>query len=225
MYLIPASAPHFHPEFDSAIKALLRADPKAQVVIALRELTSAEKGSAEEAYFSHDLLQHGFPIVWGETLKMRMRKKVAGGKRGGGLWRRVKFLSEGLAPDDYAAVLKMADVVLDTFPFCNFVPSMEALSVGTPVITLGARQRKGGGRLVGMWWKELEIGEDNGAGGEENCCNAIDEEKYVEMAVKVANDKDYRSSVVERIAKSRTFEDHGNGNGFYKDIATFLISV
>jgi len=230
VYLIPASAPHFHPEFDSAIKAILRVDPKAQVVIALRELTSAEKRGAEEDYFSHDLLQHGFPIVWGEKLKMRMKKKIAGGKRGGGLWRRVKFLSEGLAPHDYAAVLKMADVVLDTFPFCNFVNSIEALSVGTPVVTLGARQRKGGGRLVAIWWEELGRAEEEEVGeakkeGEDKCCNAADEEEFVDMAVRLANDKEFRENVTRRIKKSKVFEDHEDGHGFYKDVAKFLIGV
>ena len=220
VYLIPASAPHFHPEFDSAIKAILRADPKAQVVVALRELNSAEKTVAEEDYFSHDLLQHGFPIVWGEKLKMRMKKKIAGGKRGGGLWRRVKFLSEGLAPNDYAAVLKMADVVLDTFPFCNFVNSIEALSVGTPVVTLGARQRKGGGRLVAIWWEELARAE--GGGGEE-CCNASNEDEFVDLAVRLANDQGFRSRVVERIESSRIFDEHEDGYGFYKDVGDFLL--
>ncbi|GMI40715.1 hypothetical protein TrCOL_g10087 [Triparma columacea] len=224
VYLIPASAPHFHPEFDSAIKAILRADPRAQVVVALRELNSAEKTAAEEDYFSHDLLQHGFPIVWGEKLKMRMKKKIAGGKRGGGLWRRVKFLSEGLAPNDYAAVLKMADVVLDTFPFCNFVNSIEALSVGTPVVTLGSRQRKGGGRLVAIWWEELARAEGEG-GGEDECCNAADEEEFVDLAVRLANDKALRSRVVKRIESSRMFDDHEDGYGFYKDVGDFLLSA
>ena len=52
---------------------------------------------------------------------MSMKKKIAGGSRGGGLWRRVRFVSNGLQSDEYAAVLKNADVVLDTYPVrpCN----------------------------------------------------------------------------------------------------------
>ena len=72
-----------------------------------------------------------------------MKKKIAGGKRGGGLWRRVRFLSSSLLSDDYVAVLKGADVILDTFPFGNFLPSVTGLMLGTPVVTLSSEQRKG----------------------------------------------------------------------------------
>ena len=42
-------------------------------------------------------------------------------------------------------MLQAADVVLDTFPHGNLVPSIESLYLGTPVVTLGAAHTKGGG--------------------------------------------------------------------------------
>ena len=117
VYIVPASVAHLHPEFDDVIKALLKADTDAFVILGVREHGSEEAHQPDFWFFQDDLMQHSFPPVWAEKLKMRMKKKIAGGRRGGGLWRRVRFISNGLLSNDYAAVLKNADVVLDTIPF------------------------------------------------------------------------------------------------------------
>ncbi|GMH93537.1 hypothetical protein TL16_g12656 [Triparma laevis f. inornata] len=94
IYVVPASIPHLSPSFDSAIKEILRADPDGFVILGVRELSLGSEGLQPFHYFvKDDLMQHSFPPVWVEKLKVRMKKKIAGGKRGGGLWRRVRFMS------------------------------------------------------------------------------------------------------------------------------------
>ena len=88
VYVLPCSAPHLSPAYDSVLKDLLRADPNAYVLIGARENVLAEQESPDHVLFMDDVMQHGYPTVWSERMKLRMKKRIAGGKRGGGLWRR-----------------------------------------------------------------------------------------------------------------------------------------
>ncbi|CAM9709782.1 unnamed protein product, partial [Sphacelaria rigidula] len=44
---------------------------------------------------------------------------------------------------DYFSLLGGADVILDPFPVGNLHPAVDALALGTPVVTLPIRQRAG----------------------------------------------------------------------------------
>ncbi|GMI07942.1 hypothetical protein TrVE_jg11159 [Triparma verrucosa] len=212
IYIVPASVPHLSPSFDSAVKEILRADADAFVIFGVRELSLGSEGLQPFHWHAKDdLMQHSFPPVWVEKLKLRMKKKIAGGKRGGGLWRRVRFLSSSLLSDDYVAVLKGADVILDTFPFGNFLPSVTGLMLGTPVVTLSSEQRKASGRLTKAFYTHANM---------TRCCSANSLDEYVELAVGLANDNKFREEVVGEIRKGVE-----GGGGYYDGVTEFLISV
>ena len=125
IYVLPCSSPHISPQLDSALKGILQADEKAFLLIGARERTLLEREYPEHMLFSDDVIQHGYPVVWSERLKTRMRKNIEGELSGVG-WNRVRFL-DALDADVYAAVLSTAKVVLDSFPHSNIVPSLEAM--------------------------------------------------------------------------------------------------
>ena len=112
--------------------------------------------------------------------------------------------------------------------------------MGTPVVTLGRKQRKGGGRLVqGFYeWAGMAAGESG-----ERCCDAASVKEYVEMSVRLANDGEFRQSIVTQI-ESKFNGQLGEGEGkvcegdvarrggdgardkigYYTSIADFIVS-
>ena len=187
---------------------------------------------------------------------MSMKKKIAGGSRGGGLWRRVRFVSNGLQSDEYAAVLKNADVVLDTYPvrpcdsrgddikrhtlaianltlvrslqFGSFISSMEALSLGTPVVTLGRRQRKAGGRLLKAFYVWAGMNEEGIS--DIKCCNAESVKDYVRISKRLATDDKWRRRVVSKVketlqTKGEATDGGSNDNeeAYYRSISAFIM--
>ncbi|GMI32774.1 hypothetical protein TeGR_g3035 [Tetraparma gracilis] len=226
VYVLPCSAPHLSPQFDSVIKDLLRADKDAYVFIGARESTLSERELPEHYLFMDNVVQHGYPLLWGERLKTRMKKKIAGGRNGGGLWRRVRFL-DALPSDLYSAVLSLAKVVLDPFPHGNLVPSLEAMYFGTPVVTLGAAHRGGGGGQVKAVYDF--IAEKRGPDAAPlNCCDAADEDEYVELAVSLATDSDRRKEVVKGIRgvlDKHMFNTVFEGNEYVAAVEDFLARV
>ena len=66
---------------------------RSYVLIGARENVLAEQESSEHPLFLDNIMQHSYPAVWSDRLKTRMKKRIAGGRKGGGLWRRVRFLN------------------------------------------------------------------------------------------------------------------------------------
>ena len=81
-----------------------------------------------------------------------------------------------------------ADVVLDPFHFGGCNSSCDALSLGVPVVTLPGLQLPGRFTL-GLY---EEIGLD--------CCIARSADEYVEIALRLGRDAEYRKSVSEQIS-------------------------
>ena len=236
VYVVPATAGHFHPAFDSIIKRILQADEDAYILIGVRPLTSGESAGMEHPLFETDLQQHGLPTVWGQLLRNRMRRRIGGGKTGGSLWRRVRVLASALSTVDYAAVLATAKVALDTFPFGNVVPGMESVFVGTPVVTCSRKMRGGGGGQMAAVYEVMNEG--GGGGGDDDDderieLDAFDDDAYVELAVKLAKDESYRSDVEDKIdrRKYRVFgsgEESGYGtknDPYLTAVEEFIVSV
>ena len=106
LYGCPQNLFKLHPDFDAVIFGVLDADPAGLV-----------------------LLHGGGPAAWRAALLARL------GAQRPDLLPRVCWM--GRVPKDrYLAVLAALDVMLDPFPFGGGNTTLEALAVGTPVVTL-----------------------------------------------------------------------------------------
>jgi protein O-GlcNAc transferase len=107
--------------------------------------------------------------------------------------------------------LKHADVFLDTIGFSGFNTAIQAAECGIPIVTREGRFMRG--RLASGILKRMSLTE----------LVAQSEEDYIELAVRLAKDNDYRRHVRDRIEKSRSI--------LFEDIATiraledFLVEV
>jgi len=118
---------------------------------------------------------------WAQQLRERFARTL------GALQSRIRFLPR-LAYRDYLEHLTAADVILDPFHFGGCNSSCDALSLAAPVVTLPGAQLPGRFTL-GLY---NEIGVD--------ACIARSAEEYVDIALRLGCDPDYRKSVSERIA-------------------------
>ena len=74
------------------------------------------------------VLLQGEGPVWATQLRLRQAESMT-------LAHRVVLLPRLPAPE-YAALLAAAEVVLDTLPYSSFTITIEALTMGAPVVTL-----------------------------------------------------------------------------------------
>ncbi len=101
---------------------------------------------------------------------------------------RVRFLP-AIPYQRFLRLLQLSDVVLDTVTFNGFNTTLEAFSVGTPVITLPGklqRERFGYGLYSGMGFMELV---------------AKTESEYIDLAIRVAADRAYRNACSAQISQ------------------------
>jgi predicted O-linked N-acetylglucosamine transferase (SPINDLY family) len=157
LYVCPQTLFKFHPEFDAAIDALLGRDPR------------------------------GLLVLMGRPQETRMQRLLARlERRRPGLGAQIAVLP--LRPrEEFLAVLRVADVVLDTFHFCGMNSSLESFAMGAPVVTLpGTFQR--GRHTLGMY-RAMEIHD----------AIACDPDHYVELAHGIAADPARRADLSQRI--------------------------
>jgi CRISPR-associated protein Csy1 len=98
---------------------------------------------------------------------------------------------------EYLHLLQVSDVILDTAHFNGQNTTLESFAMGTPVVTLPGRmqrERHGYGMYRAMNFMELV---------------AESETEFVDLAWRVANDREYRDYCRERIESgaSKLFED------------------
>jgi predicted O-linked N-acetylglucosamine transferase (SPINDLY family) len=160
IYLCPQTLFKFHPDFDEPLRRILESDPEGDLVI----------------------LQGGTP-AWLEPLMKRWRKTLPDAQQ------RVKILPS-LPRDDFLHLLALADVMLDPFPFCGGNTSYEALSFGTPIVTLPGRFLRG--RLTHGHYRRMGL--------TSLCATSVDQ--YVDVAVGLgidnARNADVRNAIRER---------------------------
>jgi predicted O-linked N-acetylglucosamine transferase (SPINDLY family) len=136
------------------------------------------------------VLIRGMSEHWDRTLLGRFRRAwpdVAD---------RVRFLAP-LSGEDFLHLQAAADVVLDLPHFGGGNTSYEAFAVGTPIVTLpGAFLRS---RITYACYQQMGVGD----------CIARDAEDYVRIALRLANEPDWRAVVRARIlaAHPALYED------------------
>ncbi len=127
---------------------------------------------------------------WGELLVERIAGRSAENMG------RVLILPR-MAGERFIALLTHAAVVLDPLHFCGGRSTSEALSVAAPVVTLpGAFMR---GRISAACYRLMGMDD----------LVARDGDDYIELALRLANDRAWRQAVVEKIAANshKIFED------------------
>ena len=102
-----------------------------------------------------------------------------------------------MSGQDYVDLIEVSDVMLDTRHFNGMNTSLEALAVGTPVVTWpGEFQR---GRHTQAMYRRMGWTD----------CVVDNAESYVDLAVRLANDTSFRATVKARILETNgaLFED------------------
>lgn len=119
---------------------------------------------------------------WEHLLKARLARSIPEQAD------RVIFV-ENVPLDRYLGLLSLADAILDPICFGGGVTSYEAFAIGAPVVTLPGRFMRG--RITAALYRQMGI-ED---------AIAEDEESYVEIALRMANDVAWREDLKSRIAE------------------------
>lgn len=167
LYLCPQSLFKIHPDLDAIFGAILRADASGRVVMI-------------EGQSRH----------WGELLRARFTATLPD------VSDRIIFLPRQSGAD-FTRLLGLPCVILDTPHFNGMNTSLEAFSVGTPVVTLpGSLQR---GRHTAAMYRRMRFTE----------CIAASGDDYARIAISLATDEDYRRYVKDEIMQRSEvlFED------------------
>ena len=122
--------------------------------------------------------------------KLRQRLEQVFARAGLDFGKYVAFIPWQQRPEFYG-LMEQVDVFLDTMVFSGFNTVMQAIECGLPVVTMDGRfmrGRLGSGILKRMGMAELV---------------ARTEQDYIDLAVRLAKDADYRRNVRERIDANR----------------------
>lgn len=142
----------------------------------------------------------------GAKMRKRMQESMAD------VYDRVVVLS-ALSEDKYLGLLEMADVILDSYPFGGYTTSLECFGMGVPVVTLPHPMFAG--RCTYGFYKLMNITD----------LVASTRDEYVQLAVKLANDKEWAADLRQKI-KDRNhvlFESQSAmpaWNQFLEEVAT-----
>jgi len=136
------------------------------------------------------VLFHGKHPAWATCLRQRFAESFPDGVD------RVVFLRR-LPMEHYLWLLREADAVLDTLHFGGGNTTYQAFGVGAPVVTWPGSFARG--RVTYALYKRMEV------------MNVVTDsaEHYVEMALKLANDRDFHEEMAAAIRKESgvIFED------------------
>lgn len=113
LYGCPQALFKFHPDFDRILTGILERDPEGTLV-----------------------LYAGKVPAWQDTLLSRLEARMSG------ISRRIHWIPN-VTRERYIATLAALSVMLDPFPFGGGNTTLEALAVGTPVVTLPPQFARG----------------------------------------------------------------------------------
>jgi predicted O-linked N-acetylglucosamine transferase (SPINDLY family) len=109
---------------------------------------------------------------------------------------RIVFLPR-MDSEDFVNLIAVSDVMLDTLHFNGMNTSLDAFSVGTPIVTWpGALQR---GRHTQAMYRKMGLTE----------CIVDDAQAYIDLALRLGNDAGHRAAMKSEILKRNAvlFED------------------
>ncbi|MGH6641949.1 tetratricopeptide repeat protein [Hypericibacter sp.] len=160
LYLCAMSLFKLHPAFDPMLRAVLRRDPTAWL-----------------------LLAEGHSTAWQEPL----RRRIAGGDEA--LLQRMIFLPR-YPLEEFTALASVVDCLLDPIYFGGGRTSLDLFHTGAPIVTWpGPFMRS---RITSGLYRRMGVDE----------LVARDTKDYVERALRVAQDEDYRHAVKARIREA-----------------------
>ncbi|TMW65696.1 hypothetical protein Poli38472_008338 [Pythium oligandrum] len=182
LYVCPQTLMKLHPAFDEVLSGILTKDPKALII----------------------LLSSPSQVVWKEKLRRRFRQSF------GKAHHRILFFST-LPYQEFMGLLSLADVILDPFPFGGGVTTLDALAVGTPVVTQPSAQTVM--QLAAGFLRYMNV--------TDTIVSTVDE--YITLAIRIAQDAGCRQNLQRRIETHRhtIYEDELT----LEDWNTFLASI
>ena len=167
LYVCPQNLFKIHPDMDELFAGILRRDELARLVMI--------EGRVDR---------------WAQLLRRRWEASMPD------VVDRAVFLPR-MDTGDYANLIEVCDVMLDTRHFNGMISSLEAFAVGTPVVTWpGEFQR---GRPTQAMYRKMGFTE----------CIADGAQEYIDRSVRLGTDAAYRAAVKEEILQRNgaLFED------------------
>ena len=160
LYLCPQSLFKLHPDFDEVIGQILQKDQSGELV-----------------------LIEGMHAHWTELLVNRFRRTIPD------VADRIRILPRQ-TEWDFQGLLSVADVILDPLHWSGGITTLDALALGTPVVTLPGKFMRG--RVTYAFYKQMGVLE----------CVATANDEYVKLAVRLGKDRKYREKIKAKILAS-----------------------
>lgn len=129
------------------------------------------------------VLIQGLESHWDRLLKQRFQSLMPE------VAHRIVFV-EKLSTENFIALNSLADAVLDTFYFGGGNTSLEAFSAGTPIVTWPGQLLRG--RITLAQYRMMGIDD----------LIARDPDHFVELALRLANDRDWHAELSKRILQN-----------------------
>ena len=161
-YLVGQYLFKLHPDFDALLGAILAADPEGTVLVV-----------------------RGKHAAWERFLMQRLRRTIP--EQAG----RIQFV-DAMEQQEFFALIGCVDVCLDVPSFNGGNTTIEALTIGTPVVTLRSRYMRG--RVGAAIYQAMDTMD----------CVAVSGAQYVDLAVRAARDPAFRDQVRAKIAANRS---------------------
>ena len=112
-------------------------------------------------------------------------------KKEGYNFKKYSYFHPRCSQEEFFGLIEESDIILDSFNWSGGNTSLEAISLNKPIVTYPSTFMRG--RHTYGILKILDIDETI----------AISKKNYVEIAVKLANEKNFRNSIVDKIKKNK----------------------
>ncbi|CAM9959572.1 unnamed protein product [Ectocarpus sp. 12 AP-2014] len=162
------------PDFDLVLRDILLAFNSNKLN---DQIPNGEQENTKKAYL---VLTEGRRKLWTEAFWRRLSSSVPE------VLPQVKMLPRMAAGKEFRTFLASADVILHPFPFGGSKTAADGLALGVPVVAMEGDALPG--RMAFSLYKTMGL-EQPGDGG---CCIARSRDSYVELAVRLGRDAEYR---------------------------------